>query len=100
MATKTKTPKRSTVAEPESTGLPSALALLTGLNDVARSLVPLHATLRSLDLAWRRRRTRLLGHRGLRYQADIRVSAAKNSATALRSATTGHGGSASRNARP
>jgi len=48
MATKTKTPKRSNVAEPESTGLPSALTLLTGLNDVARSLVPLHASDSSL----------------------------------------------------
>ena len=48
MATKTKTPKRDNIAEPESTGLPSALALLTGLNDVARSLVPLHASDSSL----------------------------------------------------
>jgi len=48
MATKTKTPRRDNVAEPEPTGLPSAITLLTGLNDVARSLVPLHATDSSL----------------------------------------------------
>ena len=48
MATKTKAPRRDNVAEPEPTGLPSAIALLTGLNDVARSLVPLHATDSSL----------------------------------------------------
>jgi len=42
MATKTRAPKRTDAAEPELHGLPSALALLTGLNDVARALTPLH----------------------------------------------------------
>jgi len=48
MATKTRAPRRDNVAEPESIGLPSAITLLAGLNDVARSLVPLHATDSSL----------------------------------------------------
>ncbi|MGH9391839.1 MAG: hypothetical protein ACRD1Z_19735, partial [Vicinamibacteria bacterium] len=43
MATKTRAPRQSTAVAPDSSGLPSALALLTGLNDVARSLVPMHA---------------------------------------------------------
>ncbi|HKQ19101.1 MAG TPA: HD domain-containing phosphohydrolase [Candidatus Eisenbacteria bacterium] len=48
MATKTRALKQGSVAAPAPSGLPSAHALLTGLNDVARSLVPLQATDSSL----------------------------------------------------
>jgi hypothetical protein len=48
MATQTRTDRRRTAPAPAASGLPSALALLEGLNDVARSLVPLHASDSSL----------------------------------------------------
>jgi len=49
MATKTRALKEETVvAPPEPGGLPSPLELLAGLNDVARSLVPLQASDSSL----------------------------------------------------
>ncbi len=43
MATKTRAPSQPNVITPASESLPGALALLTGLNQVARSLVPFEA---------------------------------------------------------
>ncbi|HEX7077227.1 MAG TPA: HD domain-containing phosphohydrolase [Candidatus Eisenbacteria bacterium] len=48
MATQTRATSKSTVVAAGASGLPSALALLQGLNDVARSLVPLSASDSSL----------------------------------------------------
>ena len=48
MATQTRATSKSTVVTPGASGLPSALALLEGLNEVARSFVPLHESDSSL----------------------------------------------------